>query len=157
MIPRVVQMAKEVSSVFSDATEKELGNVIYNGYVTVVPNTVNKKAWQYKETLTAPVDLPSLTVRTPAMKGWTNNYQEYFTQLGPVPGYDVTSGDPTMFEYSVHSFLPSGAPKWAQPPHRRSQLQVLPFTPPNYNPAAIQYSGLYPVADNPVPPPIDSL
>jgi hypothetical protein len=97
-------MAKEVSSVFSAATEKALGNVVFNGYLTVVPNTINKKRWQYKETLTAPVNLPSLTEVTPLMKGWTNNYQEYYTQLGPVPGYGTTSGDPTMFGYSVHSF-----------------------------------------------------
>jgi len=157
MIPRVVQIAEAVSSAYSPTTEKALGNVIYNGYVTVLPNTTNKKAWQYKETLTPPVDLPSVTVRTPAMKGWTNNYQEYFTQLGPVPGYDTTSGDPTMFEYIVHSFASSGAPQWAQPPHRFNQLQVLPFVPPSDNPAAIQFSFLYPVADSPVPPPIDVL
>jgi hypothetical protein len=157
MIPRVVQVAKAVSDTFSDATEKELGNVVYGGYLTVVPNTINKKAWQYKETLTAPVDLPSLTERTPLMKGWTNNYQEYYTQLGPVPGYGTTSGDPTMFEYIVHSFTPTGDPKWSQPPHRFNQFQVLPFVPPNNNPAAIQYSFIHPVADSLVPPPIDVL
>ena len=157
MIPRVVQIAEAVSSAYSPTTEKALGNVIYNGYVTVLPNTTNKKAWQYKETLTPPVDLPSVTVRTPAMKGWTNNYQEYFTQLGPVPGYDTTSGDPTMFEYIVNSFASSDARQWAQPPHRFNQLQVLPFVPPSDNPAAIQFSFLYPVADSPVPPPIDVL
>jgi hypothetical protein len=97
-------MAKEVSSVFSDATEKALGNVVYNGYLSVVPNTINKKAWQYKETMTAPINLPSLVEITPSMKGWTTNYQEYYTQLGPVPGYGTTSGDPTMFGYTVHSF-----------------------------------------------------
>ena len=104
MIPRTVQMAKEVAAVFSTPTEQALGNIIYNGYLTVGPNTTNKKAWQYKETLTAPVNLPTLTQRTPLMKGWTTNYQEYYTQLGPVPGYGTTSGDPTMFEYVVHSF-----------------------------------------------------
>ena len=107
MNPRTVQMAKEVSAQFSTATEKALGNIIYNGYLTVVPNTINKKRWQYKETSTAPVNLPSLTERTPLLKGWTTNYQEYFTQLGPVSGYGVTSGDPTMFEFLVHSFTPA--------------------------------------------------
>jgi hypothetical protein len=29
---------------------------------------------------------------------------EYYTQLGPVPVYGTTSGDPTMFDYVVHSF-----------------------------------------------------
>jgi len=240
-------MAKEVAAQFSAATEKALGNIIYNGYYTVVPNTTNKKKWQYKETLTAPTNLPSLTERTPLMRGWTTNYQGYFTQLGPVPGYGVTSGDPTMFEFLVHSFTPAtgtisglgvlqsgsgytpgiytniatvggsgsgatlditvdvngkviavvlnspgvnyavgdglsaapatigsgtqfaisvgtiaatspaGQSQWSQPPHRYSQQQVLPFVPPTRNPAAIQFSFLYPVADSPVPPPVDTL
>ena len=104
MVPRTVQMAKEVAAQFSTATEKALGNIIYNGYATTGPNTINKKGWQYKETMSPPVNLPSLTDYTPALKGWTTNYMEYFTQLTPVPGYGVTSGDPTMFEYVVHSF-----------------------------------------------------
>jgi len=41
--------------------------------------------------------------RRPALKGWTNNYQEYYTQLQP-NDYDVNPGDPTMFEYNVHSY-----------------------------------------------------
>ena len=247
MVPRTVLMAKEVSAQFSTATEKALGNIIYNGYVTVVPNTINKKKWQYKETLTAPANLPSLTERTPLLKGWTTNYQEYFTQLGPVPGYGVTSGDPTMFEFLVHSFTPAtgtisglgvlqsgsgytpgiytnvatvgghgagatlditvdvsgkvitvtlntpgagyavgdglsaapatigagtqfavnvdtiavtnpaGRSQWSQVPRRFNQQQVLPFVPPTPNPAAISYSFIYPVADSPVPPPVDVL
>ena len=40
---------------------------------------------------------------TPALKGWTNNYQEYYTRLQP-NAYGVNPGDPTMFEYNVHSF-----------------------------------------------------
>ncbi len=39
----------------------------------------------------------------PALKGWTTNYQEYYTQLQP-NSYNVNPGDPTMFEYDVHSF-----------------------------------------------------
>jgi hypothetical protein len=97
-------MAKEVAATFSAPQLKALGNVIYNGYATTGANTANKKAWQYKETVGAPVNLPSVTDYTPVMLGWTTNYMQYYTQLGPVPGYDTTSGDPTMFDYVVHSF-----------------------------------------------------
>lgn len=46
---------------------------------------------------------------TPALKGWTTNYQEYYTQLQP-NGYSVNPGDPTMFEYTVHSFTQGSGP-----------------------------------------------
>ena len=104
MLPRTVQMAKEVAATLTAPQLKALGNVIYNGYATTGANTANKKAWQYKETVGAPVNLPSVTDYTPVMLGWTTNYMQYYTQLGPVPGYDTTSGDPTMFDYVVHSF-----------------------------------------------------
>jgi len=103
MIPRVVQMAAEVAATFTPPQLEDYGNIILNGYLESVPNTTNRKAWQYKETLTPPIDLPSLTQITPALKGWTNNYQEYYTQLQP-NDYDVNPGDPTMFEYNVHSY-----------------------------------------------------
>ena len=103
MIPRTIRMAAEVASTFTVPQLEDYGNIILNGYLESVPNTINKKAWQYKETATAPVNLPSLTQITPALKGWTNNYQEYYTQLQP-NDYDVDPGDPTMFEYDVHSF-----------------------------------------------------
>jgi len=103
MIPRVVQMAAEVAATFTPPQLEDYGNIILNGYLESVPNTTNRKAWQYKETITPPVDLPSLTQITPALKGWTNNYQEYYTQLQP-NDYDVNPGDPTMFEYDVHSY-----------------------------------------------------
>lgn len=245
MIPRVVQMAAEVASTFTVPQLEDYGNIILNGYLESVPNTINKKAWQYKETTTPPVDLPSLTQVTPALKGWTNNYQEYYTQLQP-NDYDVDPGDPTMFEYDVHSYTeatgpilsvgnlqagagyipgthlnvptvggsgtgatlnlgigvggvvesavlnatgsgytagdgltvttlgagygfnvavltittvnPAGGAKWAQAPRRLINATVSPFVPPNTNQQAIQYSAiLYPVSDNPVPPPIDVL
>lgn len=246
MIPRTVQMAKAVEATFTTPQVEDYGNVILNGYLSVVPNTVNKKAWQYKETSTAPVNLPSLTEVQPALKGWTTNYMEYYTQVPP-NGYGVNPGDPTMFEYDVHSFSaetgpitaigslqggqgyfpgiytgiatqggsgtgatlditvaaggvvtsvtlnnpgidyavgdgltataigpgygfavfvtgitavnPAGEPRWAQPPRRFFQNQVSAVTPPQYinNSQAIQYSFMYPVADNPVPPPIDVL
>ena len=104
MLPRTVQMAKEVAATLTAPQLKALGNVIYNGYATTGANTANKKGWQYKETSAAPVNLPSVTSYTPVMLGWTTNYMQYYTQLGPVPGYDTTAGDPTMFDYTVHSF-----------------------------------------------------
>ena len=160
MIPRVVQMAAEVASTFTVPQLENYGNIILNGYLESVPNTINKKAWQYKETVTAPVNLPSLTQITPALKGWTNNYQEYYTQLQP-NDYDVDPGDPTMFEYDVHSYTITGLagePKWAQAPRRLINATVSPFVPPNTNQQAIQYSAiLYPVSDNPLAPPVDTL
>jgi len=237
-------MAKAVEATFTTPQVEDYGNVILNGYLSVVPNTVNKKAWQYKETTTAPVNLPSLTEVRPALKGWTTNYMEYYTQVPP-NGYGVNPGDPTMFEYNVHSFSaatgpitaigslqggqgyipgiyvnvatqggsgtgatlditvgaggivtsvtlnapgsdyavgdgltstaigpgygfavfvtgitvvnPAGEPRWAQAPRRFFQNQVANFVPPNANQQAIQYSFMYPVADNPVPPPVDVL
>jgi len=240
-------MAKAVEAIFSSTELDQYGNIILNGYASTVPNTTGKLAWQYKETTTAPVPLPSLQVFRPALKGWTTNYMEYFTKPNP-PSYPVNPGDPTMFSYAVHSFTPpngeiltfgsisggsgytpgtylavslvgdgtgatadivvgasgevtsvtlvaggtsyqpgqsvtanaaaiggtgsgfyiyvasinalaGGEPKWAQPPHRFYQNQVLPTNqgPTVNNPAAIQYSFIYPVADNPVPPPIDAV
>ena len=104
MHPRTVKMAAEVASQFSGIQLDEYGNVILNGYLSVVPNTTNKKAWQYQETSTAPVDLPSLSEVRPVYKGWTTNYMEYYTQLQP-NGYGVNPGEPTMFEYDVHSYV----------------------------------------------------
>ena len=106
MIPRTVQMAKEVAATFTAPQLVSLGNIIYNGLVEAAPNTLNKRAWKYKETAGAAAVLPSVPQVTPAMLGWTTNYMEYYTQLGPVPVYGTTSGDPTMFNYDVHSFTP---------------------------------------------------
>jgi hypothetical protein len=94
----------------------------------------------------------------PFYKSWQNNYMQYYTQLQP-NGYGVNPGDPTMFDYVVHSFTvsPAGQPKWSQAPRRYFQNQVADFVPPNANQQAIAYSFIYPVADNPVPPPIDAL
>ena len=92
-------MAAEVASQFSAAQVDEYGNIIKNGYLSVVPNTTNKKAWQYAETTTAPVDLPSLTETRPAYRGWTTNYMQYYTELQP-NGYGQNPGNPTMFGYT---------------------------------------------------------
>ncbi len=158
MIPRTVLMAQEVAAQFTTQQLEDYGNIILNGYATTGPNTTGKLAWQYQETTTAPVALPSVTSIQPALKGWTTNYQEYYTQLQP-NGYGVNPGDPTMFEYTVHSFASSGAPQWSQAPRRFFQNQVSAVTPPPYinTPQAIQYSFISPVADNPVAPPVATL
>lgn len=249
MIPRTVLMAQEVAAQFTAAQVEEYGNIILNGYLSVVPNTVNKKAWQYKETTTAPVNLPSLTEVQPMYRGWTTNYMQYYTQLPP-NAYSQVPGNPTMFEYVVDSFSPlqgpiealagflnngigytpgtytatatttsgggsgatvdvvvnssgivtsitlvspgtgyevgdalypvvpggtgasiqvteldlenisgGGNPLWAQAPRRVFQNQVSPSSPnPSINNSqVIQYSFMHPVADNPVPPPVDVL
>ena len=103
-------MAAEVASILTPPQLEDYGNIILNGYLESVPNTINKKAWQYKETTTAPVNLPSLTEVRPALKGWTTNYQEYYTQLASYPPYNTTSGDPTMFTYWVPSFSDGYSP-----------------------------------------------
>jgi hypothetical protein len=237
-------MAAEVAAQFTTTQLKDYGNIIISGYATTGPNSTGKLAWQYKETNTPPAPLPSVTSVQPALKGWTTNYMEYYTQLQP-NGYGVNPGDPTMFEYNVHSFSaatgsitaigslqggqnytpgiytnvatqggsgtgatlnitvgaggtvtsvtlnapgsdyavgdgltataiglgsgfavfvtnitvvnPAGQPRWAQAPRRFFQNQVADFVPPNANQQAIAYSFIYPVADNPVPPPIDAL
>lgn len=158
MVPRTVQMAAEVAATFTLTQLKDYGNIILNGYAEVVPNTINKKAWQYKETATAPIDLPSLTEYTPALRGWTTNYMQYYTQL-PVNGYGQVPGNPTMFEYTIHSYSSTGNPRWAQAPRRFFQNQVGTTGPnPAINyPDAIAYSFIYPVADNPVSPPVGTL
>ena len=158
MIPRTVRMAKEVENQFTTAQLEDYGNVVLNGYLSAVPNTINKKAWQYQETLTAPVNLPSLPEVQPALKGWTTNYMQYYTEL-PVNAYGQVPGNPTMFDYVVHSFSPTNQPRWAQAPRRRFQNQVSAITPPQYvnNAQVIQYSFMYPVADSLVPPPIGTL
>ena len=109
MIPRTVQMAAEIAAQFTSNELDDYGNIILNGYATTGPNTTGKLAWQYQETATPPVPLPSVTSVRPSMKGWTTNYMEYYTQL-PLNAYGVNPGDPTMFEYTVHSFTnPTGA------------------------------------------------
>ena len=103
MIPRTVLMAQEIAAQFTPTELDDYGNIILNGYQSTVANTINKKAWQYATTLTPPIDLPSLVETRPVLKGWSTNYMEYYTQLQP-NGYGVNPGDPTMFNYTVHSF-----------------------------------------------------
>jgi len=101
-------MTKEVAAQFTPAQLSNYGNVLLNGYLSVVPNSSGKKAWKYKETSGAAAALPSLTNVRPALKGWTTNYYDYYTEVPP-NGYNVNPGDPTMFEYDVHSFAqPNG-------------------------------------------------
>jgi hypothetical protein len=241
-------MAKAVEALFSPAELKQYGNITLSGYSSVIANSTGKLAWQYQQTLVPPVPLPSLQVFRPALKGWTNNYMQYYTAPNVAGGYTNEPGDPTMFDFVVHSFsapngeittfgsinggsgytpgtytgvaltgngtgatanitvgatgevtavtlvaggtgytqwesvtapaasiggtgagfyvyvsaitaLAGGEPRWAQCPRRFNQNQVLPTNqgPTVNNPAAIQYSFIYPVADNPVAPPIDAV
>lgn len=219
------------------------GNGFYVGQVLTLGNIPGGTG--------ATVTVASVNVKEvyPAMKGWTTNYMQYYTQLPP-NAYGVNPGDPTMFEYDVHSYsieagpiatlgpftpgygytagtytnlpttsssgsgatlnitvgpggfvssctlsnpgsnynvgdtlfcpsipsggsgsgfqvsiatitvvTPLGEPRWSQPPHRFFQNQVSANTTPQNinNPQVIQYSFMYPVADNPTPPPIDVL
>ncbi len=142
MVPNTVIAAQIVRDTFTSAQLESYGNVVLNGYVSYVPNTIGKKAWQYKETLTPPVDLPNLTLIRPAMKGWTTNYSEYYTEIPP-NAYGVNPGDPTCFTFSVHSYDATGNPRWAQPP--------------SFSASSIGPGYLYPVADRLAPPPIGSL
>ena len=132
MVPRTVEMAAAVAATFTAPQLDSLGNIIYNGYATTGPNTINKKAWQYSQTTTPPANLPSLTAYTPAMKGWTTNYMQYYTQLPP-NGYGVNPGDPTMFDYNVHSFTQETGPistlSWVTP--------GTGYTPGTYNGVAL--------------------
>lgn len=98
-------MAAEVDAQFTAQQYLDYGNIILNGYQTVGPNTTNKKAWQYAETTTPPVNLPSVSSVRPALKGWTTNYMEYYTRNGG-GDYNQSPGNPTMFNYNVHSFRP---------------------------------------------------
>jgi hypothetical protein len=114
MVPRTVQMAAEVAAQLSATQLEEYGNIILNGYAETVPNTINKKAWQYKETTTAPVDLPSLTEYTPALKGWTTNYMSYFTRAQS--GYSAYSGQENPFLFDVWNYYQNPGPIGATGP-----------------------------------------
>lgn len=107
MIPRTVQMAKEVATQFSPSQEVSYGNIILNGYATTGPNTTGKMSWAWADSPLLPaVPLPAVTSVQPVLKGWTTNYAEYYTRIPP-NSYNVNPGDPTMFEYTVHSFDPA--------------------------------------------------
>ena len=95
-------MAKVVENVLSTSELNDYGNIILNGYATTGPNTDNIKAWQYQETTTAPVNLPSVTSFRPALKGWTTNYMSYFTRAQS--GYSLYPGQENPFEFSIWNF-----------------------------------------------------
>ena len=154
MVPATVRAAAIAASVLSTSQLEEYGNVILNGYAITGPNTTGKLAWQYSQNGGPNITLPNVVNTRPALKGWTTNYQEYFTQLPP-NAYGQVPGNPTGFEYTVHSFTAANAPRWAQAPVRFNQNQVLPTVPPLNNPAVIQYSFIHPVADSVNAPPID--
>jgi hypothetical protein len=112
-------MAAEVAAQFTSTELDDYGNIIINGYATTGPNSTGKLGWAWPDSPLGPaVALPSVTSVNPVLKGWTTNYQEFYTQLQP-NGYDVNPGDPTMFEYVVHSFTPQTGPistlSWVTP------------------------------------------
>ena len=223
MIPRTVQMAKEVSTILSSTELKDYGNIIVNGYSepnladftplavgsintivivspgggyttgtytgvylgsgqgsfaygTVVINGAGNLSSITIETggqnyvvgnqisfsvpggspTPANVQVDSVnTLRTrPALKGWTTNYQSYFTRPDGAMVYSAYPGQPNPFLFDVWNWV-NGVPQYSQCPRRFYQNQVAPFTPPTANQQAIQYSFMYPVQTIPTPPPID--
>ena len=84
------------------------------------------------------------------------NYKEGDTLSAPIAGG-------TGFSVLVGEISPpytgGGQPRWAMPPARLNQQRVLPdnSNPSVNNPAAIQYSFMYPRVNNPVSPPIGNL
>ena len=83
----------------------------------------------------------------------------YFVGQGLSAPAASIGGTGSGFYIFVSTITPitGNSANWAQPPRRFYQNQVIPGSPnPSINnPAAIQYSFIYPVADNPVAPPID--
>jgi hypothetical protein len=101
---------------------------------------------------------PSGSITSVALNAAGTNYAAG-DSLIPNP---ATIGAGTGLVVSVASVVTAGdagEPKWAQCPRRFFQNQVSSITPPQNvnNPQVIQYSFLYPVADNPIAPPIGSL
>ncbi len=154
MVPRTVLMAQEVANILSTTELEDYGNIILNGYYSTEPNTAGVLAWQYKETSSVPVPLPSVQVSRPALKGWTTNYMSYFTRAQA--GYSLYPGQENPFLFGIWNYV-NGVPQYSQCPRRFYQNQVLPTSPNQTinNPAAIQYSFMYPVQTIPTPPPID--
>lgn len=74
-------------------------------------------------------------------KGWSNIYSAYFLGSSGYAPSD-TLGRPVMFSYYVHSYL-DNQPLWAQPPKRKFGQGF----------SAI----LYPIADNPTAPPLNTV
>ena len=111
MIPRTVKMAQAVAAQFTSTELETYGNIIYNGTDDAVANTPGTLGWAWADSPLLPaVPLPTLSQRTPALRGWTTNYMEYFTRPGSGTFAYQQPGDPTMFEYSVHSFTPFQGP-----------------------------------------------
>lgn len=108
MIPRTVRMAAAVDSQFTSQQYLDYGNIILNGYLTVEPNTTNKKAWQYAETTTAPVNLPSVSSVRPVLRGWTTNYMSYFTR--EQSGYSAYPGQENPFLFDIWNYYQNPGP-----------------------------------------------
>ncbi len=108
MIPRTVLMAQEVAAQLTATEIEDYGNIILNGYATTGPNTTGKLAWQYSETTSAPVPLPSVTSVRPALKGWTTNYMSYFTRAQS--GYSAYPGQENPFLFDVWNYYQNPGP-----------------------------------------------
>ena len=75
MIPRTVKMAQAVAAQFTPTELETYGNIIYNGTDDAVANTPGTLGWAWADSPLLPaVPLPTLSQRTPALRGWTTNY-----------------------------------------------------------------------------------
>ena len=120
MIPRAVQMTKEVAAIGVPASQ---GNILFNGSIDTVANTAGKLAWQWPETTTAPVPLPDVDLWTPALRSWQNTSKQYYTAGGvSLTGYS------TAFYYWSPSFQTNGSPRWASRPRRKYTSQRVQYT-----------------------------
>jgi len=88
--------------------------------------------------------------------GLGTGYQQYQTVSAASATIGGTGSGFFVYVDTITPLAP-GIYAWSRPPARFNQLQVLPTNqgPTVNNPAAIQYSFLYPVADNSTEPPID--
>ena len=76
------------------------GSNFFVGQVLTLGNIPRTAAGTSATVTVATVNTKSVR---PALKGWTTNYYDYYTELPP-NAYNVNPGDPTMFEYDVHSY-----------------------------------------------------
>jgi hypothetical protein len=99
-----------------------------------------------------------------------NGYLVSFSVNNPGTGYSYNEAltpdnvgqggtEPIIFHVTEIDAVNGGASKWAQAPRRFNQQSVSDVTLPQYenNPAVIQYSFLYPIADRVEAPPIGTL
>ena len=99
----------------------------------------------------------------PLVVGYVSNVTLVNPGLGYYEGESLSAALPggSGFYVPIGTITPTpgtgNAPRWAQCPRRLYQNQVANFVPPAVNQKAIQYSFMYPVADNTNEPPVDTL